>query len=267
MTNNKPETTDQSSEKTTKVLTIAFNIFMSIIVLILAAILVWVSKPHVEKLIPEKPTTTPTITLTPTPLPTRKPTSTPTITPTYTVLRGEVLQRANCRYGPGAPYLYKYGLVKGSNLEVIGRLDDASWIQIQAIGGDNPCWVKTSLMDVKGDPLSVEPIYPDKAPLPVSPYYPPLTGVKITREGTQVTITWIGQALRAGDEENENSPLYVVEVWACQDGELQFTPHGTFQEKLTITDQTGCKETSHGRLYFAEKHGYAGPTEFQIPLP
>jgi hypothetical protein len=172
-----------------------------------------------------------------------------------------VLERANCRYGPGVPYLYKYGLVPGSNLEIIGRLDDASWIYVQAIGGNNPCWVNASLMDVHGDIWALEPVYPDKAPLPVSPYYPPLGNVRAVRDGTQLTITWTGQALRAGDEEGPNSPLYLVEIWACEDGELHFKPYGLFYETLTITDEAGCDEPSHGRVYFAEKHGYAGPSE------
>ncbi|HLF89379.1 MAG TPA: hypothetical protein VI451_10560 [Anaerolineales bacterium] len=32
-------------------------------------------------------------------------------------------------------YLYKYGLVGGSNLEIIGRTDLGDWVLIQAIGG------------------------------------------------------------------------------------------------------------------------------------
>ena len=209
------------------------------------------------------PTSTSTPTLEPTATFTLTPT--PTIVPTYAILRGEVLERANCRYGPGAPYLYKYGLVKGSNLEIIGRLDDASWIQIQAIGGNNPCWVKASLMEIKGDPFSIAPVYPDKAPLPVSPYYFPLELIEVTRENDQVTIRWYGQALRAGDEEFENAPLYLAEIWACENGEFKFTPYGLWQEKITITDQKGCSEASHGRIYFSEKHGYAGPTEVEFP--
>lgn len=217
----------------------------------------------------DTPTNTaePTLTTVPTPTATATTTFTPspTITPTYTVLRAEVLERANCRYGPGWPYLNFTGLVKGSNLQVIGRLGDANWIQIQAIGGDNPCWVKASLMEVSGDIFSVEPVYPDKAPLPVSPYYLPLSGVTATREKDQITIRWIGQSLRAGDEEKENSPLYVAEIWACGNGEFKFTPYGLFTEELIVTDEAGCSEISHGQVYFAEKHGYAGPTEIEWP--
>lgn len=197
--------------------------------------------------------------------PTNTPTPLPTPAPIYTTLRGEVLERANCRYGPGWPYLYKYGLVVGSNLDVIGRLDDASWLHVQAIGGDNPCWVKASLMDVKGDVFTIEPIYPDKAPLPQSPYYAPLTGVSTTRLDDQITITWFGQTLRAGDEESVNTPIYIVEIWACEDGQIKFTPYGLFIEELTITDEAGCDKASHGRVYFSEKHGYAGPTELEWP--
>jgi hypothetical protein len=100
-------------------------------------------------------------------------------------LRGEVLVRSSCRYGPGAPYLYKYGLVPGSNLEVIGRTDSGTWILVRAIGGNNPCWVKASLMDIKGDVMTVAPTY---IPLPQSPYYAPPRWVQAKRNGNEVTI-------------------------------------------------------------------------------
>ena len=67
------------------------------------------------------------------------------------------------------------------------------------------------------------------------------------------------------DEEFENAPLYLAEIWACENGEFKFTPYGLWQEKITITDQKGCSEASHGRVYFSEKHGYAGPTEVEFP--
>jgi hypothetical protein len=185
--------------------------------------------------------------------------------PTWAVLRAEVLQQANCRYGPGWMYLYKYGLYPGYVMEVIGRLDDASWLWVRAIGGDNPCWVKADLLDVRGDPRAVEPVYPEKAPLPISPYFPPLGNVQAVRKGDRVTITWAGRYRSPGFSESPESPLYVAEIWACEDGQLRFTPYGLFTETLTVTDQPGCTQPSHGWLYFAEKHGYAGPS--LIPWP
>ena len=210
-----------------------------------------------------EPTNTSTPTLTATPTPTQPPTGTPTPTPvpTYINLRGEVMVRSNCRYGPGAPYLYKYGLVVGSNLEVIGRNDLGTWILVQAIGGNNPCWVKASLMDVKGDVMNVAPTY---IPLPRSPYYVPPTGVSASRNGIEVTIIWNAVSYRAGDE--TASPPYLVEAWLCTSGQLVFTPIGSYETAVEIIDEPGCSEPSHGRLYFVEKHGYTKYVEISWPL-
>jgi hypothetical protein len=209
-----------------------------------------------------QPAATSTPALSETPTQTNSPTITATTTPvpTYIVLRGKVLVRANCRYGPGYPYLYKYGLVPGSNLEIIGRTDTGSWILIQAIGGNNPCWVKTSLMEPKGDVMNVQPTY---IPLPPSPYYLPPTGVSARREGNEVIVTWNPISLRAGDD--QAAARYVVEAWVCLAGELTFIPVGSNTAEAVAPDEPGCSEPSHARLVAAEKHGYTLPVE--IPWP
>jgi hypothetical protein len=212
------------------------------------------------------PTGAPTATPVPTHVPTRTatpaPTDVPTATPvpTYVILRGEVLVRSNCRYGPGAPYLYKYGLVPGSNLEVIGRTDLGTWILVRAIGGNNPCWVKASLMDVKGDVMNVEPTY---MPLPPSPYYGPPSGVSAQRQGNEVHVSWNPINLHAGDDQAAAS--YIVEAWVCQAGQLIFTPVGSYYPSATVLDEPGCTQPSHARLLGAEKHGYTRAVE--IPWP
>lgn len=211
------------------------------------------------------PSPAPSFTPTPTLTPTETLTPTPTPIPTFVILRGTVLELSNCRYGPGQPYLYKYGLLKGNRMEIFGRNDAGTWVYVRAIGGHNPCWVKASLLSITGDVMSVEPVYPDKAPLPKSPYYPPLTGVKATRSGDQVRITWTGVTLRAGDEESPTSPLYLVEVWTCHGGQIVFTPIGAYDNVAYVNDESGCSTSSHGRVFLSEKHGYAGPTE--IPWP
>lgn len=104
---------------------------------------------------------------------------------------------SNCRYGPGAAYLYKYALIEDSNLEVFGRNDRGTWILVPAIGGTNPCWVNASLMEVDGDVMGVEPTY---ISLPQSLYNGPLTGVSARRDGSGVTISWRAMALRPGDD-------------------------------------------------------------------
>jgi hypothetical protein len=211
---------------------------------------------------PFTPSAEPTHTQTYTPTQTQTPTEsfTPPPSPTYAVLRGEVLELSNCRYGPGAMYLYKYALIPGSNLEVFGRIDSGDWILVRAIAGTNPCWVKASLMDLKGDVLSVESV---SLPLPQSPYYGQLTGVSAARDGDRVTLSWNGIQLRAGDE--TASPIHLVEAWVCRDGEMVFIPLGTDADFVVIEDQTGCPEQSHARVYGVEKHGYTNPVEISWP--
>lgn len=158
---------------------------------------------------------------------------------------------SNCRYGPGAPYLYKYALIEGSNLEIIGRNDLGTWILVRAIGGKNPCWVKASLMSIKGDVMDVAPTY---IPLPQSPYYNHLTGVSAVRDGNSVIVSWNALQLRPGDD-SEQYP-YLIEAWVCIAGELVFTPVGTYDTIVSILDEPGCATPSHGRVYGVEKHGY-----------
>lgn len=192
-------------------------------------------------------------------------TATPSITPTFAILRGQVLETSNCRYGPGAPYLYFTGLVTGSNLEVIGRRDDSQWIYVQAIGGHKPCWVKASQMDVKGAINSLEIYYPDPAILPQSPYYPPTTVTKVVRDGTQVKVIWLDIPLHPGDAESPTMQHYIIETWHCVGGQIVFDPLATNDTAITFTDESGCDQPSHGRIFVQEKHGFAGPAE--IPWP
>lgn len=202
-------------------------------------------------------TATPTLTFTPTF------TETPTITPTYAILRGKVIpDRLNCRYGPGVMYLYKFGLLKDSNLEIIGRTELGTWILIQAIGGSNPCWVNANQMDVKGDVMSLEPLDPHIV-MAWSPYYGPLASANATREGDVVTVFWTALNLRAGDDSLQVP--YVLEAWVCVDGEVVFTPVGAYSLAASVTDEKGCDEPSHGRVMAAEKHGYTPWITFPWP--
>lgn len=159
-------------------------------------------------------------------------------------------------------YLYKYGIVGKSNLEVIGRTELGDWVLIQAIGGNNPCWVKAELMDIQGEVLAVAPV-DVQVILPWSPYYTPLTNVSAIRAGDTVTISWAPLTLRAGDE--ADPVAYVLEAWVCRDGALVFAPDGTFVPIVEIVDEPGCDEPSHARVMAAEKHGYTWPVE--VPWP
>jgi hypothetical protein len=220
----------------------------------------WTIRPTAEPSLAPTQTATelPAITQTQTPFQT----STPTTTATYAILRGTVLEQANCRYGPGAAYLYKYGLLKDNNVELIGRNELGTWIVIQAIGGNNPCWVKALLMDIKGEVMSLAPT---TLPLPQSPYYGPVTGVSAVRRGDSVIISWNPINLRAGDD-SEQYP-YLIEAWLCQNGKLTFKPIGSWETIVTVQDEHGCSEASHARVYGVEKHGYTAWVTIPWPPP
>ena len=210
-------------------------------------------------------TSTATITFTPTYTQTLTPTPSPTITATYSILRGEVnVAHVSCFYGPHKSYLYKYGLVGGSNLEIIGRNIDTNYIEIRAIGGTNPCWMNSEWINIKGDLDAIQPINPEDVVLPQSPYYGPLSGVSAIRDGETVTISWNFLYISPGKDSLQFP--YLVEAWTCRDGKLIFSPTGSWTNTTSFTDQSGCEEKSHARVYGVEKHGYTLPVEVPWPL-
>lgn len=235
-----------------------------------AAPTVQVPQFSVSPTITKEPTEMPTLTAslvpsrTPTTASTHTPTETPlpSITPTYAILRGTVLEQANCRYGPGAAYLYKYGVYAGYYMDIIGRNETGTWVMVQAIGGDNPCWVKASLIDIKGGVMSLAPT---SLPLPESPYYGPLTGVSAIRKSDSIIISWDPLILRAGDDSLQYP--YLVEAWLCTDKQIVFRPIGSWETILTVRDESGCSEASHARVYGVEKHGYTAWVNIPWPQP
>jgi hypothetical protein len=217
-----------------------------------------------------------TSTITATSTPTLTATSTSTPVPTYLILTGIVANplsdRIACRYGPGDDYLYRYGPQNGIRMVVSGMVQVRSgreigpWLWVQLDGYRGPCWVNAKYVRLDGDISSLETVYPDKVELPLTTNWPPLQNIVVTRTGDRVSITWDEFLLPSGERESEESPRYLAELWLCQRGELVLTPIGTLDPGLIVTDEAGCSEPSHGRLYLAEVHGYVGPVEIRWPL-
>jgi uncharacterized protein YraI len=205
----------------------------------------------------------PTETFTPVP-PTE--TNTPTAIPFVDRLKATVTANLlSCRYGPGSEYLYLYGLRKGANIELMGRTDGNNWVEVV---GKNLCWVNAKFIEIKGDPKTLRVTYPNEYKLPVSPYYRSpavLSAARDANNPTSVTVTWTDITLRAGDEEDENMFIYIIEVWRCEGGTMIFDPLASNYPEVTFIDEAGCASPSHGRVFFQEKHGFAGPAE--IPWP
>jgi hypothetical protein len=192
-------------------------------------------------------TDTPVYTPTITPTPSRTPTITPT--PTYDPPDAHVLEQANCRYGPGAAYLYKYGLYPDNRVEIYGRNDDGSWAYVRPWYYPDRCWVTVSVLDIFRGDIFDAPVYYSR--LPYSELYLPPETVSATRNGDEVTISWSPVWMTEDDYRG-----YLIETWLCKDGELVFTPLRSDETTITVHDEAGCMAPSGGRVYTAEKHGY-----------
>lgn len=208
----------------------------------------------------------PTETASPVPTETSTPTSTPTFTPIPVVESIKAIVIADklvCRYGPGANYLYLIALNRNTPLTLIGRTEGNNWVLIE--NSPQKCWVNGEFVQAEGDMRHLKVIYPDGYKIPVSPYYGPTTVLGATREGDEITVSWIEVIVSPGKYENENMFPYIVEVWRCENGEIIFETLGTTYPAIKFIDQQGCDQPSRGRVYIQEKHGYAGPAE--IPWP
>jgi len=170
-----------------------------------------------------------------------------------------------CRYGPGANYLYLIAFNKNTPIRLIGRAPGNNWVLIQ--NEPQKCWANSEFIALKeeGDLRALPSMYPDGYKKPVSPYYGPTTVLTAERNGNEITVTWVEVIVSPGKYEDENMFPYIVEVWTCKDGQIVFDTLGSRVPFITFTDEPGCAEPSHGRVYIQEKHGYAGPAE--IPWP
>jgi hypothetical protein len=231
------------------------------------------------------PLPSPTSSGTPVPAPTLTATSTHTITPTLTslptptyipLITGVFVSDAYCFFGPGRMYLSFTGIKTGAPIEAIGRDDAGDWVYVQFPSAQDPkklsnCWFESKTIKLDGELLRLEPVYPDKAPPPISQNpvgYPGLENVVATRLGSKVTITWDENIIPDGDRFCKECALYLVEAWVCQGGKIVFVPMGIWGKPIaTVTDEPGCSEPSHGRVFLSEKHGYIGPVEIEWPQP
>jgi hypothetical protein len=174
-----------------------------------------------------------------------------------------------CRYGPGSEYLYLFAFRKTTKIELIGQTGGNNWVLVQ--NSPQKCWVNAKFLEIAGDPKTLKVMYPEGYRLPVTKYLSlygnpiVLSAVRDQADPTKVTVDWGEIRLRAGDEEDENMFIYIIEVWRCEGGQVIFDPLASNYPQITFVDEPGCSSPSHGRVFFQEKHGYTGPSE--IPWP
>lgn len=217
--------------------------------------------------VPIPVTITPSLTpvISQTPSLTSTPSLIPSITPTPDPPVVTILAHVACNFGPGDAYLYKYGLLETSWMEVIGRNLDGTWLFVQGVHGWNPCWVRTESVRFNdgGDVTTHQiRIYSPDAILPFATnLYRPPTGVETFRYGNEVRIFWNAVWMTEDDYRG-----YLIEAWLCQAGQQVFKPINKWPPLsenvgtlvLSVIDEPGCLVPSSARIYTAEKHGYTG---------
>lgn len=111
---------------------------------------------------PVPPTATPVPTDTPIP-PTATP-EPPTATPTPAAPQAIPKQNINLRAGPGTEYPIAGSAKAGAPLEIVGKNQTGSWLQV--IAADKKAWLSASLVTVQGD-IAAVPVPADiPTPLP-----------------------------------------------------------------------------------------------------
>lgn len=205
----------------------------------------------------ETATMTPTITSTPTKTLTPTETLTPTVTPPGVAMACVTVGQANCRYGPGACYLYADGLFQDECREVVGRNSASTWLLLKSEVTGRSCWAAASSLELIGDMASV-PIGRTGLPQTVQSLQP--SGVQASRSGSLVTITWDQIHTNMRDARG-----YLLEVTVCQNGLVIQTCAQTDNTSYQFTDDGTCSVKSSGIIYSADTRGYTDPVT--IPWP
>ena len=170
-----------------------------------------------------------------------------------------VNRQANCRYGPGTAYLYRWGLYPGDTAEVHGRNWNGSWLWLKPANLDSHCWASEIVVDMTEDKMSVPYVV---SRLPRTTFAGPPPNVQAVRQGSQVTITW-GKVELSEDKRRG----YLIEAMVCQNGAYFPMIVHADDTTYTFTDEGGCATPSSGLLYTAEKHGYSDPVQIPWPAP
>ena len=199
-------------------------------------------------------TSTPAGPPTETPRPSRTPSITPT--PTFDPPEGRVLEQANCRYGPGAAYLYEWGLYPANHVDILAANQLGDWWYIHPWYFLGDCWVRADLIEVlRGDTSTLRPFY---GILPFSELYKPPRTVSAVRNGDEVTISWSEVWMTEDDYRG-----YLIEATVCQNGVMVWVAVSVDGTSYEMLDEERCSPQSSGQLYTVEKHGYTDP----VPIP
>jgi Fe2+ transport system protein FeoA len=179
-------------------------------------------------------------------------------------LRGTVNQRSQCRYGPSKEHLYKTGFKPDAPVNIIGRDADGDWLQIELGGGNTPCWINASTVQVEGDIMTLPDTYPIDRRSPISDAFPQIGLISASPSANGITASWVHFEIRE-DLKQTDTVEYVIEVWTCVDGKPAFYAVGTNDTVAIFQIDNSCGYASYAHLIGQDEHGFSFPTK--IPLP
>lgn len=177
---------------------------------------------------------------------------------TPTTQRVIVTKTTSCRFGPDKVYVPRYRVGVGT-YQIINRDASGQWLHVYPPGLKKSCWIESQfvLMPVAIDRIPVIPFQ-----LEVNNKYKPPESVRSTRSGEQVQISW-GDVVLKGKISHKNR--FLLYLWLCNAGQLTYILRTTNDLTITVIDQRGCAESSHGQIYTATREGYSQPAT--IPWP
>jgi hypothetical protein len=199
-----------------------------------------------------------------TPAPTLESSSTPEISTSEISPAGlpelplvSILVYSDCLYGPGSFYLYKTSMAAGSQMEVVGRNQDGTWINVEDVHGWDACWIPADQAKLSRGSVNDLPLVSTALPITRYDYSSPSAIAR--RSGNEVTVSW--KAVWMSTDEVRG---YLIEAWVCQDGKYIYLPvfvSTTYDENVgtisvKIRDETGCAETPSARITSAGMRGY-----------
>ncbi len=195
-----------------------------------------------------------------TPVPTLTPTATPnpSVAGSPTLPLASLPEYTDCLYGPATYYVYKTSFPAGQQVEVVGRSENADWINIEEVGGWNSCWIPASQAQFQSGHVEDLPVV--NTMLPRSEYEFGSPSAIARRQGDQVTVSW--EAVFMSVDEVQG---YLIDAYVCQGGQFIHLPvfvgipyeQNTGTIKANITDEAGCAESSKAHIVSVGRRGFA----------
>jgi len=154
---------------------------------------------------------------------------------------------ANCREGPGTAYEVYGNLLEGEQAVIKGRLGDSSWFLITLANRSSNCWIAASVVDVHGDPDTIQVAAAPPPPPPVqteppqpTDTTPPVYQAATNKDEINANYDTVTSNVIAYDEESGISRIYATWTLTAggntlEEGSAEYTPIPSMDHAYTAT--------------------------------